>query len=66
MLHVGLVLRVAVGDGLGVPLAWDAGIWLTVAALLLLPLISAALVVTGRRPSRTIAAGRAAAERTPS
>ena len=66
-LHAGLVLRVVVGDGLGVALAWQAGIWLTVTALLLLPLLSVALVATSNRRSvGTSAVARPAPERIPS
>ncbi len=49
VLQIGLVFRVAIGDGLGVQLAWEIGIWITVAALLLLPLTAVTLVITASR-----------------
>jgi len=49
VLQIGLIFRVAIGDGLGVQLAWEVGIWITVAALLLLPLTAVTLVITASR-----------------
>ena len=53
VLQIGLILRVGLGDGLGLGFAWDVGIWITVAALLLLPITAIALVIKGnpRKPS---------------
>ena len=48
VLHAGLVLRVCAGDWFGVGWAWRLGIWLTLSALLLLPVLGAALVATAR------------------
>jgi hypothetical protein len=47
VLQIGLILRVGLGDGLDVKFAWDIGVWLTVAALLLLPITAIALVIRG-------------------
>ncbi|HNI69969.1 MAG TPA: hypothetical protein PKX56_03485 [Marmoricola sp.] len=49
VLQIGLIIRVGIGDGLGNQTAWDIGIWITVAALLLLPITAIALVI--KRPS---------------
>ncbi len=47
VLQIGLILRVGLGDGLGLGFVWDVGVWITVAALLMLPITAIALVIRG-------------------
>ncbi len=49
VLHLGLVLRIVVGNAFENPDAWRLGATLTVVALLLLPLTAASSVILGRR-----------------
>lgn len=49
LLQVGLLARVVLGDGLGNLAMYRLGLWLTAAALLLLPVLSATLVVRAAR-----------------
>lgn len=52
LLHAGLVLRIPVGNGLGLDWAWTLGSWVTIAAVL--AFVAAALwcSLTARRPRR--------------
>ncbi|WP_193315312.1 hypothetical protein [Nostocoides sp. F2B08] len=49
LLQVGLVLRLVLGAGLGSLPMYRMGLWLTAAALLLLPVLAATLVLTAAR-----------------
>lgn len=51
VLHLGLLIRVALGDGLGLDAPWQAGAHLTVAALVLLPLTVASSLLTPLAPT---------------
>ena len=51
VLHLGLAVRVVLGDGLGLDLAWRLGAYLTVAALVMLPLTVVSSLLTRPSPS---------------
>ncbi|MBM6545970.1 hypothetical protein JNO54_07420 [Janibacter sp. YIM B02568] len=55
VLHAGLLVRVGLGDGLGLDTPWEVGAHLTVAALVLLPLTVVSSLVTPTAPTGRLA-----------